>query len=328
MAANITDNDILLFESRAWHNKGIVYNRLLTGDDIADVTLPHVVALPMTTSLGGTTINVPERNALVDTTFKGGYVVGTASPTYGVVQFERVREAVNAFLDTGMVEGIASFLTIGDRRRMATSLKLKGELEFKGYSKVHQYINIATSHDGTCGFVGANAIGIVVCANTMQSNLLGKPKMFSVRHTTNGDNYVVDAIREVEEAMKLQVEINETIDRLINEPFTEADFAKLTDDVFVHGSGVKRPIPSITDEGRARTIYDNFAQGMSSRYHGADIAPIQDTKFGALMAVQGYEQHVSNGTKDRQGRHLDRLFFGKLPLSEFAARKLIGASSN
>ena len=324
MASLITNNDILMFERQAWHNRGEVFGRLLQYEDIANVELPEVVARPMYTygADGEANLIVSERIALVDTTLNGGHVVGTASPSYGIVQYERVREAIEAFIATGMIEGIASFLTIGDRRRMATSLKLKGEMEFKGYSKVHQYINIGTSHDGTCGFVGANAIGVVVCANTMQSNLLGLGKMFSVRHTTNGDAYVVDAIREVEAAMKLQVEINAVIERMIDESYTQAQFNKLADDVFQFGSGVKRPIPSITDEGRSRTIYDNFTSGLTSRYNGADIAPIQHTKFGALMAIQGYEQHVAGGTKDKEARHLDRLYFGKQPLSEYAAKVL------
>jgi len=324
MAANITNNDILMFEDQAWHRKGLVFDRLMQWDDIAFVELPQVEARPMYTynNDGIPILTVNERIALVDTTLNGGHVVGTASPSYGIVQFERVREAVEAFIATGMIEGIASFLTIGDRRRMACGLKLKGELEFKGYSTVHQYLNIGTSHDGTCGFVGANALGIPVCANTMQTNLLGLPKMFSVRHTTNGDAYVVDAIREVEAAMELQVEINATIERLIDQSYTEAQFNKLTDQLFQYGTGVKRPIPSITDEGRSRTIYDNFTAGMTSRYNGADIAPIQHTKFGALMAIQGYEQHVAGGTKDKEARHLDRLFFGKQPLSEYAANIL------
>ena len=42
------------------------------------------------------------------------------------------------------------------------------------------------------------------------------------------------------------------------------------------------------------------------------------------MAVQGYEQHVQQvrgGTK--QGRHLDRLLFGSMPLTDRAARHLV-----
>ena len=58
---------------------------------------------------------------------------------------------------------------------------------------------------------------------------------------------------------------------------------------------------------------------MYERWNGADIAPIKGSVWGALMAVQGYEQHVQAVRKvDRRVRHLDNVLFGKLPLTSKA----------
>lgn len=322
MAANITNDDILLFESEAWHRQGVVLNRLIQWEDIEGLVLPVAERRPLFyVGDDGELVEYTDRQVLVDVNYKS-HVLGDVKPSYGIVQFERIRETAQAFLQTGMVDGLASFLTIDGRRKAATSIKLNGEFELKGYSKVEPYINVGTSHDGSSSFIAAMAHRIVVCANTFQANLLSKPKVWSVRHTRNGDIYAGEAIKVVEDALKLQVEIRNAVEKLINEPFTEADFDKLADDIFRHGHGGNRPIPSESEDSRARSIYENFRLGIDGRYRGADIAPVQDTKWGALMAVQGYEQHVANGTKDRQGRHLDRLYFGRLPLSEYAARKL------
>ena len=71
MASLITNNDILMFERQAWHNRGEVFGRLLQYEDIANVELPEVVARPMYTygADGEANLIVSERIALVATSW-------------------------------------------------------------------------------------------------------------------------------------------------------------------------------------------------------------------------------------------------------------------
>jgi hypothetical protein len=69
---------------------------------------------------------------------------------------------------------------------------------------------------------------------------------------------------------------------------------------------------------------------MTQRYFAADIDGIRATKMGALMAIQGYEQHVAQVNKgaDRSGRNLAQTVFGEktAPLSVAASALLVGVN--
>ena len=61
-----------------------------------------------------------------------------------------------------------------------------------------------------------------------------------------------------------------------------------------------------------------------------DIASVRNTKWGALMAVQAWEQKDKsvkgvNSTMERARRHDANVMFGKLPMTEKAAKILVAA---
>ena len=76
------------------------------------------------------------------------------------------------------------------------------------------------------------------------------------------------------------------------------------------GSALPQRLPAIVGQPGHR---------FGRRLVGAQAKGVETT---SVQKVELIPQHVANGTKDRQGRHLDRLYFGRLPLSEYAARKL------
>jgi len=145
---------------------------------------------------------------------------------------------------------------------------------------------------------------------------LGVKSTWSIKHTRNASSYLEWAIDSFVEAAQTQQHIDAQVEQLINDVYTQQDFRFLTSDILG-----ERP----EDEGRSQTSYDKVFDSISSRYWSDDLdGGVRETKWGALMAVQGYEQHVQQvrgGTKE--GRHLDRLLFGSMPLAEKAIHQLV-----
>ena len=155
-----------------------------------------------------------------------------------------------------------------------------------------------------------------MCANTFAAYILGVKASWSVKHTRNASSYLEWAIDSFVEAAKLQQHLDAQVERLINESYAVGDFSQLTGNLL--GT---RP----EDEGRSQTSWDKTFSNIIARYWHDDLdGGIRETKWGALMAVQGYEQHVQQvrgGSKE--GRHLDRLLFGSMPLTEKAIGQLV-----
>ena len=78
-----------------------------------------------------------------------------------------------------------------------------------------------------------------------------------------------------------------------------------------------------------RTRWANTRKALNKRFHeDEDITGVRNTKWGALMAVQAWEQKdkhlkgISN-SRDRTRRHQANVMFGKLPMTEKAAKILV-----
>ena len=77
------------------------------------------------------------------------------------------------------------------------------------------------------------------------------------------------------------------------------------------------------------TRWQNKRGELNNRFRrDEDIAPIRETKWGALMAVQAWEQKDKSqkGIKSQDQRnqqHQAAVMFGKLPMTEKAAKILV-----
>ena len=75
----------------------------------------------------------------------------------------------------------------------------------------------------------------------------------------------------------------------------------------------------------------NTKSDLNNRFRvDEDIAGVRNTKWGALMAVQAWEQKDKplkgiKNDRDRTRRHQSNVIFGKLPITEKASKILIKA---
>ena len=123
------------------------------------------------------------------------------------------------------------------------------------------------------------------------------------------------------------------IERMANQSYVNEQWDELVEDL-IGG----RPQKLFGDTGltvqgyyNKLTRWENTKRDLNSRFHeDADIAGVRCTKWGALMAVQAWEQKDKalkgvHSSRDRTRRHQANVMFGKLPMTEKAAKILVAS---
>ena len=327
MSAEIYGDDLAVYAQTAWHGKGITYGHLLSANEYAENPWQFQAnrqELYVQDMIDGEIVYTPVSewdvtNGFVIRRDDNGFPLNVGvTEGRGITQYDEMDSAVEKLIEQGFSPGVASKGTLNHGRKAYVTLEMGEPLDIEGYSKIHKYFTLTDAHDGTIAASGRPTVGVVVCANTFAAYILGVKSTWSIKHTVNASNYLEWAIDSFVEAAKLQQHLDEQVERLINESYAPWEFGLLQ-----HRILGERP----EDEGRSQTSYDKVFDSITARYMDRDLdGGIRETKWGALMAVQGYEQHVQQirgGTK--QGRHLDRLLFGSMPLTEKAIHQLVSS---
>lgn len=329
MPAGIEEFDIGFTTENTWHmhDNYTVTGAAITLDQVFDTFDFSIAPQPVYLADG---TEVPGKAALVRTGGRADEVGPIPLSVMGASYvnhdyrsyFGRLHSALTSYGVTVVTVG-----SLGNGRKGFMSVELPegyGDLDFPGWSKVHNVLNFGDSVDGSTTTTAAQAMNIVVCCNTFAAYLIGAPRLWRIAHRKNAADKVEQAIANLDMAMEQTKAIRDAVERLCNDPFTEADFAELLahDDMM--------PAPDLEASSTLITRHNNIVDSVWSRYHGSDIDGIRTTKMGALMAIQGWEQHVRqvNGAdKDnRTARNLRRTVFGEKTdtYTEVAAKVLVG----
>ena len=322
MSAEIYGDDLAVYAQTAWHGKGITYGHLLSVNEYAENPWQFQAnrqELYVQDMIDGEIIYTPVSewdviNGFVIRPDDNGFPLNVGvTEGRGITQYDEMDAAVEKLVEQGFSAGVASKGTLNHGRKAYVTLEMGEPLKIEGYSDIHKYFTLTDAHDGTIAASGRPTIGVVVCANTFSAYVLGVKASWSIKHTRHATSYLQWAIDSFVEAARLQQHLDDQVERLINESYA---FTGLTKNLLG-----ERP----EDEGRSQTSWDKTFDSITARYFHDDLdGGVRETKWGALMAVQGYEQHVQQvrgGSKE--GRHLDRLLFGTMPLTDRAARQLV-----
>ena len=148
-----------------------------------------------------------------------------------------------------------------------------------------------------------------------------------------------EAIRALCDGYERNVEYRKTIERMANQEFVDKEW----DELVVQLIGPKPEdttfnpwdhplwIAGKRSQGYQNklTRWQNTRQDLNRRFRrDEDIIDIRETKWGALMAVQAWEQKDKSqkGIKSQDQRnqnHQAAVMFGKLPMTEKAAKILV-----
>ena len=117
---------------------------------------------------------------------------------------------------------------------------------------------------------------------------------------------------------------------MANQEFVDHQWNSLVKDLI---GDTPRHDKSATAQGywNSLTRWSNTKSKLNNRFYAdEDIAGVRNTKWGALMAVQAWEQKDKplkgiQSVRDRTRRHQANVIFGKLPMTEKAAKILVEA---
>jgi phage/plasmid-like protein (TIGR03299 family) len=183
-------------------------------------------------------------------------------------------------LDTIVDESGAHFETAGSLRQgreVFVSMKVPSSMNVGGIDPVDLYLVALNSHDGTSTFKFLVTPVRVVCANTQAAALNSAKYSFSVRHTTNAGAVVQEAREALKLTFKYADEFQIAADRMIQEAFTEEQFAKLVKDLF-----------PVEEEASTRQVNSSakHVDGMWDLWNNSTtLGQIAGTRWGAYQVL-------------------------------------------
>ena len=272
-----------------------------------------------------------DRNVLKMVNYPFAYA--EISDRYQPVQHRFMADDLTGLLiDTGLVEHIQSVGTYDNGAVGYVSLKFKDDIVIPGWSKVESMFNIGNGHDRKVPLVATQSATAVVCANTFKWNILDKDAVFKFKKMGDPQGLMHEAVQALCDGYERNVEYAKQIERMANEEYVDEQWDRLV--VQLIGTGPEEPWWKTSKQSHQGyynqlTRYRNTKADLNARFRrDEDIAGVRHTKWGALMAVQAWEQKdkTVKGVKsnlERTRRHQANVMFGKLPVTEKAAKILV-----
>ena len=274
-----------------------------------------------------------DRNVLKMVNYPFAYA--EISDRYQPVQHRFMADDLTGLLiDTGLVEHIQSVGTYDNGAVGYVSLKFKDDIVIPGWSKVESMFNIGNGHDRKVPLVATQSATAVVCANTFKWNILDKDAVFKFKKMGDPQGLMHEAVQALCDGYERNVEYAKQIERMANEEYVDEQWDQLV--VQLIGTGPEEPWWNSNKQSHQGyynqlTRYRNTKADLNARFRrDEDIAGVRHTKWGALMAVQAWEQKdkTVKGVKsnlERTRRHQANVMFGKLPVTEKAAKILVAS---
>lgn len=261
------------------------------------------------------------------------------SKRYQIVQHRFMADDLTGMLiDTGLVETIESVGTYDNGAVGYVSLKFKDDIEIPGWSTVQSIFNIGNGHDRQVPLIATQSATAVVCANTFKWNILDADAIFKFKKMGDPQGMMQEAVQALCDGYERHEEYAKQIERMANEEFIDQQWDELVVDLIGprpefnrEAPAFSKPLSALSTQGyfNKLTRWNNTKADINRRFrHDEDIAGIRGTKWGALMAVQAWEQKdkAVKGMKssiERDRRHQANVMFGKLPMTEKAAKILV-----
>jgi phage/plasmid-like protein (TIGR03299 family) len=261
------------------------------------------------------------------------FAYAEVSDRYQIVQHRFMADDITGMLiDTGLVETIESVGTYDNGAVGYVSLKFKDDIEIPGWSTVQSIFNIGNGHDRKVPLIATQSATAVVCANTFKWNILDAEAVFKFKKMGDPQGMMQEAVQALCDGYERHEEYAKQIERMANQEFLDEQWDALV--INLIGTGPEEPwwrsnSQSMQGYYNQLTRWRNVKADLNHRYRrDEDIAGVRNTKWGALMAVQAWEQKDKSvkgikGVDERNRRHQANVMFGKLPATEKAAKILV-----
>lgn len=296
MAHEIVDNMMFSVRQTPWHKQGVVLqNAPTTEEAILAAKLDwEVRKVPNYISVGGQFIETESRS-IVRMSDNGPIILGTVTDRYEPVQNRQAFAVFDQLLsDNGYSYETAGAVKNG---RKVWILARAPEGATIGDDKVHQYVAIITSHDGTMNLRLLPTGVRIVCNNTLTWALeRGQEDGFSIRHTGS-----IGEKLELAMAMLVQTQMSfahaaEIFNRM-------QDIRVEPVDAIRYWQGV---IPSLRSRGESKTWKTAFDHIANAFMYGRGNKG--ETLWHAYNALTEWVDHIRNTSEHRV---LDYAIFGE-----------------
>lgn len=244
-------------------------------------------------------------------------VLGVHKAGYGLIQNSTLGDMADAIIlaadDGAFIDTAGSLFAPG---RVVWMLVRLPDSNVSLDSPYEHWLLIASSHDGRMAFSVRFVKVRVVCMNTF-SMALGKTKaIHTVRHTANAMDYMGNAREAVGMAIASSKAMDLRIERLLDTEYT-AD--KMLDPKKGLIAQIDKARPE--KEGRGQSEWDKRFDAIVDAYTQEYNLPIMDTAWGAVNAVQEFEQW-GKGVRKRSmaDAQMSRLMDGTWPLTTAALK--------
>ena len=260
------------------------------------------------------------------------YAHAEVSPKYKIVQHRfMIDDLTGLLIDTGLVETIESVGTYDNGAVGYVSLKFKDEIHIPGWSRVESIFNIGNGHDKKVPLIATQSATAVVCANTFKWNILDKDAVFRFKKMGDPQGMMQEAVEQLCAGYERHTQYAAQIERMANQEFVDQQWDQLVEDLIGERPHLRDTSLTVQGYYNKLTRWENTKRDLNSRFHeDGDIAGVRATKWGALMAVQAWEQKDKalkgvHSSRDRTRRHQANVMFGKLPMTEKAAKILVAS---
>ena len=325
------DAENALYRQEPWHRLGTVGP--INWEDARDAfDWCEVERTPILIEHHGVSEILEGRQVLKMLNYPHAYA--EVSSRYQIVQHRFMADDLTGMLlDTGLVETIESVGTYNKGAVGYVSLKFKEGIDIPGWSHVHSMFNIGNGHDKSVPLIATQSGHAVVCANTFKLNILDKDAIFKFKKIGDPQGMMEEAVRALCDGYERNVQYTQQIERMANQEFVDEQWDELVPHL-IGPSPKENPWWNSNTQSHQGyynklTRWQNTRSDLNGRFRrDEDIAGVRNTKWGALMAVQAWEQKDKSlkGLKknsERSIRHQAAVMFGKLPMTEKAARILV-----
>lgn len=224
------------------------------------------------------------------------------SDTYEIIQNSVLAEMAEALGLTAETAG-----SMWDGRFVWLCVRLGESPRFDGAEKMHRWLLLSTWHgSGTLQTWGVNTRP--VCENTIQLGQSTGQLFHSIRHTSSAEERIEEAKQALVETYNAFDELDVEIAKLIDQPYTTQDMRReLVPAVF-------GPMPQGEDVSERKLQAAADKRRQLRRIWDSDTC--DTNKWGAVMAVNEYEQHVQG--KPSFERTARKFIQGDFPLTRKA----------
>lgn len=309
-----------------WHGLGTVLDQDgMTIDqmlELAQLDFTPTLQPIFATLPNGKRLEVLGRQAVVAERSWGFEVLGDVGRRWAPVAPRTGAEFTQQVIDAS--DGYAGWQAAGMLRPMNKyddtigsqafySLKLDGTVTIGGVDPVNHYLLVTHGFDGSLAFTLKVTPIRVVCQNTQRAALSGDGQQWKMNHGKRIEGRMQEAREAIQLAIKFVGEFDKAAEILIDQDYTDAEFAKLI--------AVAFPAPAKTATDRIKANYVDLTDKLVYAFNDSPtVQNIKGTKWGAYQAVTEYLDwgQTIRGDKVEQKR-LTRTTMGEYDSIKLAA---------